>query len=80
MKNVIEAITEAIKLADRVESLSHKVTDIARAHREDAKELRHDLHELDKRVVKIEALVEFTQKNLRQPPRESGKKGVKRVD
>jgi Mg2+ and Co2+ transporter CorA len=80
MKNVIEAITEAIKLADRVESLSHKVTEIAKAHREDAKELRRDLHELDKRVVKIEALVAFTQKSLQQPPPASSKKGVKRVD
>lgn len=80
MKNVIEAITEAIKLADRVESLSHKVTEIAQAHREDAKELRRDLHELDKRVVKIEALVEFTQKSARQRPAVSSKKGVKRVE
>ncbi len=80
MKNVIEAITEAIKLADRVESLSHKVTEIAQAHREDAKELRRDFHELDKRVVKIEALVEFTQKSARQRPAVSGKKGVKRVE
>ena len=37
MKNVIEAITGATKLADRVESLSYKVTEIAKTHREDAK-------------------------------------------
>ena len=80
MKGVIEAITEAIKLADRVESLSHKVTEIARAHREDARELRRDLHELDKRVVKIEALVEFTQTSQRNPAPVSSKKGVKRLE
>ncbi len=80
MKSAIEAITEAIKLADRVESLSHKVTDIAKAHREDARELRRDLHELDKRVVKIEALVEFTQKGLPKPAPVSTKKGVKRLE
>ena len=80
MRKIIEAITEAIKLADRVESLSHKVTEIARAHREDAKEMRRDLHELDKRIVKIEALVEFTQKSLQKSPSGSSRKGVKRVD
>ena len=80
MKNVIEAITEAIKLADRVESLAHKVTEIAQAHREDSKELRRDLHEMDKRLVKIEALVEYTQKSLHQPPRVRGRKGVKRIE
>ena len=80
MKSVIEAITEAIKLADRVESLSHKVTEIAKAHREDARELRRDLHELDKRVVKIEALVEFTRTSRRKPAPLSSKKAVKRLE
>ncbi len=61
IKDIVDAVTEAIRLSDRVEALSDNVTDMARAHREDTKELRRELHELDKRVVKIEALVEFTQ-------------------
>lgn len=64
MKGVIEAITEAVRLADRVESLSKKVSEMARAHREDARDLRHELHALDKRLVRIEALVEYTQKSI----------------
>ena len=63
IKDIVDAVTEAIRLSDRVEALSDKVTEIARAHREDAKELRQELHQLDKRVVKIEALVEFTQRS-----------------
>jgi len=62
MSKVIDAITEAIKLADRVETLSEKVSEMARASRDDSKDLQFQIHELDKRLVRIESLIEFSQK------------------
>lgn len=68
VKDVIEAISEAMKLAQRVESLGDKIADLSQLQREDAKELRAMMHDLDKRVVKIETLIEFTQRSAAGAP------------
>jgi len=62
VKHVIDTIAEALKLAQRVEGVAEKIADLSRLQREDAKELRTMLHELDKRIVKIETLIEYSQR------------------
>lgn len=78
VKDVIEAISEAMKLAQRVEALGDKIADLSQLQREDAKELRAMMHGLDKRVVKIETLIEFTQKSAYSVP--APQLGIKKSD
>ncbi len=56
MDRMIDAITGAIRLTDRVEALSREVSALAVEVKGSAGEMR----ELDRRLVRIEALVEFT--------------------
>lgn len=64
MTKVVDIIKDALRLTDKVEELSNKVTEMARAYREDSRDMQNKLHELDKRLVRIESLVEFTQKSI----------------
>ena len=56
MDRVIDAITGAIRLTDRVEALGREVSALAA----EVKSGAGDLRDLDRRLVRIEALVEFT--------------------
>lgn len=63
---IMEALADVIKLADRVERLEDSVADMARAFREDSKARDRDYLAHDRRIQKIENLVEFTEKFARQ--------------
>ena len=58
MKDILRAIAEAIKLADRVQRISEQVGEIARVAREDSKELHTRLNDLSERVSHIEGMIE----------------------
>ena len=58
MKDILRAIAEAIKLADRVERISEQVGEIARVAREDSKELHARINDLSERVSHIEGMIE----------------------
>ena len=58
-----------LALARRIEGLSDKIAELSRLQREDAKELRTSVHNLDKRVVKIETLTGYTQRDGRSSTR-----------
>lgn len=62
MKGILELITEAIKLNDRVEQLADKVSEMAKLAREDSHTLRDQLGSIDKRAVRIETLIEVAEK------------------
>lgn len=62
MKGILELITEAIKLNDRVEQLASKVSDMAKIAREENTALRDCFNALDKRVVRIETFIEISEK------------------
>ena len=61
MSKVIDIIKDALRLADKVESLSNKTSEMAKEHREEIKDLRQQIHEIDKRLVRLESMVEFAQ-------------------
>jgi len=61
MSKVIDIIKDALRLADKVETLSNKTSDMAKEHREEVKDLRQQIHEIDKRLVRLESMVEFAQ-------------------
>jgi len=61
VSKVIEIVRDALRLTDKVEELSNKTTAITKEHREELKELREVIHALDKRLVRLESLVEFAQ-------------------
>lgn len=51
---VWDALTGAIKLADRVEALGRRVTNLA----EEVKENAVDLRDMDRRIVRLETMLE----------------------
>jgi len=59
---IMEALADVIKLADRVERLEGSVANMALAFREDSKARDKDFLEHDRRIQKIENLVEFAEK------------------
>lgn len=61
MSKVIEIVRDALRLTEKVEELSNKTSEITKEHRNEVKELRGMIHELDKRLVRMESLVEFAQ-------------------
>ena len=61
MSKVIDIIKDALRLADKVEVLSNKTSEMAKEHRQEVKELRQQIHEMDKRLVRLESMVEFAQ-------------------
>ena len=58
MKDILRAIAEAIKLADRVQRISEQVGEVARVAREDSKELHARINDLSERVSHIEGMIE----------------------
>lgn len=62
VSRIMEALADVIKLADRVERLEGSVADMALAFREDSKARDKDFLEHDRRIQKIENLVEFAEK------------------
>ena len=59
VSRIMEVLTDVIKLADRVERLETSITDMALAYREDSKARDKDFLDHDRRIQKIENLVEF---------------------
>lgn len=65
VSRIMDALADVIKLADRVERLEDAVAGMARAFREDSKARDKDFLDHDRRIQKIENLVEFTEKYAR---------------
>lgn len=61
MSKVIDIIKDALRLADKVELLSNKTSDMAQEHRNEVKDLRDQIHAIDKRLVRLESMLEFAQ-------------------
>jgi hypothetical protein len=57
IKDAVEAVVEAIRLAERVELVGSQVGEIARTAREDSRELREQVGSLRERVARLEALI-----------------------
>jgi hypothetical protein len=68
MSKVIDIIKDALRLADKVEALSNKTSEMAKEHREEIKDLRQEIHEIDKRLVRMESMLEFArlQRNIEE--------------
>ena len=62
VRDLLDAVTEAIRLTDRVERLQQDVDKLADAFVTDSRERDRDVRNLDRRVQKIENLIEFTEK------------------
>lgn len=62
VSRVMDAIADVIKLADRVERLEGGIADMALAFREDSKARDKDYLEHDRRIQKLENLVEFAER------------------
>jgi hypothetical protein len=62
VSRVFDALADVIKLTDRVERLEGSVAEMALAFREDSKSRDKDYLEHDRRIQKIENLVEFAEK------------------
>ena len=58
----MEAIADVIKLSDRVERLEGGVADMERAFREDSKARDKDYLQHERRIQKLENLMEFAEK------------------
>jgi hypothetical protein len=76
VRGILEAITEAIKLADRVERLGERVAEMARAAREDSQTLHARIDDLGQRLARIEGMIEFAQRTpaARRLPGKSSKR------
>ena len=61
VSRIMEALADVIKLADRVERLEGSIADMALAFREDSKARDRDFLEHDRRIQKLENLVEFAE-------------------
>ncbi len=55
-----DAIKESIQLAGRVETLCGQVSELSVQVREDHKDIKEDINGLNERIVRIEALIEYT--------------------
>jgi hypothetical protein len=72
MDRVIDAITGSIRMADKVEALSREVSALAAEVKAGAGEIRA----IDRRLVRIEALVEFTAASRARPSAAPGPKAL----
>ena len=59
---IMEVLADVVRLVDRVERLERSVADMALAFREDSKARDKDFLDHDRRIQKIENLVEFVEK------------------
>ena len=62
VSRIMAELANFIKLADRVERLEGSMSDIALAFREDSKARDKNFLEHDRRIQKLENLVEFAEK------------------
>ncbi len=61
----MNALADVIRLADRAERLEDAAAGMARAFREDSRARDKDFLDRDRRIRKIEDLVEFTEGHAR---------------
>ena len=66
VSRIIDALADVIKLADRVERLEDSIADMAKAFREDSKARDKDFLEHDRRIQKIENMIEFAERFRKQ--------------
>ena len=59
---IMEVLADVVRLVDRVERLERSVADMALAFREDSKARDNDFLDHDRRIQKIENLVEFVER------------------
>ena len=59
---IMEVLADVVRLVDRVERLERSVSDMALAFREDSKARDKDFLDHDRRIQKIENLVEFVER------------------
>ena len=59
---IMEVLADVVRLVDRVERLERSVADMALAFREDSKARDKDFLDHDRRIQKIENLVEFVER------------------
>ena len=62
VSRIFDALAEIIKLTDRVERLEGSVVEMARVFREDSKARDQDFLSHDRRIQKLENLVEFAER------------------
>ena len=62
VSRIFDALADVIKLTDRIERLEESVATLAAAYREDSKARDKDFLEHDRRIQRIENLVEFAEK------------------
>lgn len=59
---IFDAIAAVIRLTDRVERLEGSVADMAQAFREDSKARDRDFLDHDRRIQKIENMIDFAER------------------
>ncbi|MGI9332524.1 MAG: hypothetical protein ACR2RL_05140 [Gammaproteobacteria bacterium] len=62
VSRIFDALADVIKLTDRVERLEGSVAEMARTFREDSKARDEDFLQHDRRIQKLENLVEFAER------------------
>ncbi|MEL6870542.1 MAG: hypothetical protein AAFO81_12140 [Pseudomonadota bacterium] len=62
VSRIFDALSEVIKLTDRVERLEDSVAAMAKSFREDSKARDQDFFAHDRRIQKIENMIEFAEK------------------
>ncbi len=62
ISRILAAMADVIKLNDKVERLEESVVKMARTFREDSKARDNSFLDHDRRIQKIENLIEFTEK------------------
>lgn len=59
---IASVIKDSIKLAARIEDISNQVSELSIQLREENRAIRSELRDVDNRVVRIEALIEYSEK------------------
>ncbi|MGI9302763.1 MAG: hypothetical protein ACR2RB_08665 [Gammaproteobacteria bacterium] len=62
ISRIMDAVADMIKLTDRIERLEIAVADMALAFREDSKTRDRDFLEHERRIQKMENMIEFAEK------------------
>ena len=67
VSRILEVLADAVRLADRVERRENSIADMALAFRQDSKARDRDFLEHDRRIQKLENLIEFAEKFTGRP-------------
>lgn len=62
VSRIMDALADVIRLTDRVERLEESVAAMAKAYRDDSKARDNDFLDHDRRIQKVENLIEFAEK------------------